>query len=100
MNISRSIVSLSFLLGVALCGCGPRIYKCTFEKKLDDGTWEKRCETFDEDEVYDVDSYCDKYEGVNSYSVTPSDTTYSGSTENRNAELQEGACEPEDGRED
>ena len=85
------------MLGIT--GCGDGIYKCVFEKKNKSGAWEKHCETFTEDEVIDLETYCDKYDGYKTHSVTPSETTYSSSVEYRNPRREAGACEPEDGEE-
>ena len=101
MNL-KACVALLFTAGIALSafsGCGSGEYKCTFEKKANDGTWEKRCETFNEEDVIDLDTYCDKYDGAKTHSVRPSETTYTTSSEYPNPELDSGVCESADGRE-
>lgn len=90
-------ICLTMALQVTACGDG--VYKCVYEKKGSSGDWEKRCQTFDEEDVTDIDTFCDKYEGRKTHSVKPSDTIYSTSAEYRNSRRKEGACGTGDGEE-
>ena len=69
MYLVKLLMSLVVLLSI--WGCGDGIYKCVFEKKNNNGGWDKRCETFSEEEVIDLETYCDKYDGYKTHSVRP-----------------------------
>ena len=90
---------IGVLMALQVTACGERVYKCVFERKGSSGAWEKRCQTFYEEDVVDIDTFCDKYEGRKTPSVKPSDTVYSTSAEYRNSRREEVVCGPEDGEE-
>jgi len=87
----KTCTLFGMLLLLNACGDGP--YKCVYEKKIRDGSWEERCQTFWADEVHDVDTFCDKYWGQKTHSIRPSDTVYSTRVAYRNSRREEGTCE-------
>ena len=97
-NSTAIIISLFIVSAISFsCDDYYGVSKCTFEKKQDNGEWQKMCQTFYDEDVIDPDEYCYKYQGTKTHCTTPSDTTYCATTEYRNPAKHGGECSTEDG---